>query len=153
VRSSPAGEGADPAPQTTSSPDAQDSGSGEPGGRCQIPPDVFDRDAALDAVAGDLSILQEVADLFLVDTPQLMSAIEDAIEEEDGPTLRQAAHSLKGSLGSFAARRAMDCAQRLETMGRDSNMAQTRDAYQALAREIERLRPALTALSKEGYKA
>jgi hypothetical protein len=56
---------------------------------------------------------------------------------------------LKGAVANFAARSAYEAAFRLEKMARSGDLSGAPEAEAALAREIERLRPALMALGEQ----
>ena len=53
----------------------------------------------------DPSLLQELIDLFLSGTPQLLEQMRRAVEDDDAGALRRAAHTLKGSSGQMGALR------------------------------------------------
>src|SRR4029079_7740049 len=71
-------------------------------------PAVFDRDAALDRMDGDGDLLKELVGLFLDECPQRMAEIREVLTRRDAARLGQAAHTLKGSVGNFAARQAFE---------------------------------------------
>jgi HPt (histidine-containing phosphotransfer) domain-containing protein len=106
---------------------------------------VFDKSSALERVDGDADLLRELAALFLEEVPALLAAAESAVERSDGAALRQAAHSLKGSASNLSALAAAAAARQLEQMGAAHDFATARDAFAVLAREVERLKPALAA--------
>ena len=80
--------------------------------------------------------------------PRWLADIREAIAQGDASRLRHAAHTLKGAVGNFRARGAFDEAQRLETMGRDGNLASAAGACATLEKQLDRLLPALAALSE-----
>jgi|SRR5579863_2125349 len=110
--------------------------------------EVFDRAAALEHLDGDAELLAEGAGMFLEDCPAMMSAVQQAVNERDAPALMRAAHSLKGSLATFAAGPAVALAQRLELMGRESSLDHADAACRDLEAAVERLKPALASLAR-----
>ena len=64
--------------------------------------------------------------------------------------VKSLAHNLKGSIGNFSTDKAYSAAQSLEKIGESGKLDSIEEAYNALEREIERLKPALTKLEKEG---
>ena len=108
--------------------------------------DSFDSSAALARVQGDTALLGEMAELFLKNCPKLLAEIRQAIERQDTRALERAAHTLKGSVGNFAARAAYEAALRLETMARQGDLSQAESAFRALEQELERLTPTLATL-------
>jgi CheY-like chemotaxis protein len=107
---------------------------------------LFDRTAALSYVDGDVGLLREMAELFLADYPQQMAKIQAAIASSDSQALMRAAHSLKGVVGTFAAKATHEAALRLEMMGENGDLREARDAYACLEAEISRLAAVLTRL-------
>jgi CheY-like chemotaxis protein/HPt (histidine-containing phosphotransfer) domain-containing protein len=101
---------------------------------------------ALSRVGGDRRLLRDVARTFLGQCPAWLTAIRAAVAAGDAAALNGAAHPLKGSLGLFGAKAAAAAAARLETMGRDGKLDDSRDALAALEREMARVTPALAAL-------
>lgn len=112
------------------------------------PDAVFDRNEALAHVGGDTELLRELAATFLDQAPHWMCAIREALERQDSARLNAAAHPLKGSLGTFAAKTAASAAQRLETLARQGNLAGGWEALDALEKEMARLAPALADLPR-----
>ena len=109
----------------------------------------FDLEAALKRVEGDEALLQEIADLFLESCPGLLAEIREAVTGGENHELARAAHTLKGMVGNFGAEGAVEVALRLETMGREGDMAGAEGAYTELEVEVEHLKKALTRLNAE----
>jgi PAS domain S-box-containing protein len=110
--------------------------------------EVLDKKEALAEVGGNVHLLRELAGLFLEDCPRLMQEIREAIACRDGPRLRLAAHTLKGSVGNFSAPKAFAAAWQLERMGRERDLTRAEDAQGSLEREIRRLEEALIGLAQ-----
>ena len=109
------------------------------------PPEIpdastFDRAAALDEVDGDEELLGELAQIFLEDSTRLLSAVQSAAAAGDAGQLMRAAHALKGSVANFGARRAVEAALRLESMGKDGDVSEAAP----VVKELEVLMIALT---------
>ncbi len=109
---------------------------------------VMDRAAVLERFEGDMELVREVAELFVADCPHRLNAMHEALTAGDAAALQRAAHSLKGSVSNFSAADAVDAARRLETMGRDGDLANAPAACVALEREIALLLPALIRLTQ-----
>lgn len=103
----------------------------------------FEWDAALENVGGDEAMLRELVEMFFVECPKLMQQIREHIADADGPELRRAAHTLKGSAHVFGAAAAAEAAHRLEEIGREEVFADAEEALALLADEVARLLPAL----------
>ncbi|MGB7593271.1 MAG: PAS domain S-box protein [Terriglobia bacterium] len=109
----------------------------------------LDRAAVLARLDGDEELLAELAGLFIQESPKLLSAIQQAIEQDDAQGLERAAHALKGSVGNFVIPTAVKAAQTLETMGREGNLAAADTAYAVLQEEIAGLVQVLQRLESE----
>ncbi len=111
--------------------------------------EVLDRKALLENVEGDVEFLNDLVKGFLEYSPDVMSRIEEAFSEGDGQTLEDAAHTIKGALGTFRAAAAFEAASRLENIAREGNLPEVPETIELLKREMERLKPALTGLLLE----
>jgi HPt (histidine-containing phosphotransfer) domain-containing protein len=111
--------------------------------------EVFDRDEVMERVDGDIELLMEIVELFIKDYSKLMSNIKNAITQKDSRALARSAHTLKGSVGNFAADFVYNIALSLEVMGRNNDMTDAEEAYIKLEIEIERLIQAFDMLRKE----
>lgn len=108
---------------------------------------VFNHSVALEQMDGDAEMLTELASLFLDDCPELLMEVKRAYEERDPAGLSQAAHSLKGSVSNFGARRAYNAAFRVEQSARVSNWDDCGAACRQLESEIELLCPLLKRIA------
>jgi len=109
---------------------------------------AFDPSVVLKRVDGDLDLLKEVAALFFEDTPRLMTEIRKAVERADAPVLERSAHTLKGSVGNFGARRAFELSFNLEQMGRNGDFGHAIEVFEQLEQQIAQLVPALESMMK-----
>ena len=103
----------------------------------------FAWDAALERVGGDEAMLRDLAEMFFAECPKLMQQIREHLAGADGPELRRAAHTLKGSAHVFGAEATAAAAHRLEEIGREEAFADAREALALLEDEVGRLLPAL----------
>ena len=90
-----------------------------------------------------MELFKEIADLFLENLPDNIAQIKEGIAKGDANALEQAAHSLKGSVGNFGARRAFDAAYRLEVIGREGILAEADSALSELEKELKDLEAAM----------
>jgi PAS domain S-box-containing protein len=111
--------------------------------------EVFDRTALLQYVDGDMELLRTIVERFLDKSPTMLAKIQEAIASSDSKALEFNAHSLKGTVGNFFAEPAREAATRLETLGREGNLTDARQAYGELEREMDRLGGRLAELGKE----
>jgi len=99
----------------------------------------IDRAALLAGVDGNRRLVRDLVRLFLADYPQRLAEIKQAICRGDAEALRIAAHTLKGSVGNFAAKQAFAAAQLLEIMGRNGDFDKAGEACKALESELARV--------------
>jgi len=106
--------------------------------------EIFDLSKALEVVDGDMELFKEIADLFQKNLPDNIAQIREAIANSDANALNAAAHSLKGSVSNFGAKRAFDAAYRLEHMGKEERLAEAGAALVELEKELKDLETAIT---------
>lgn len=130
------------------SPDSETpaAAEGAEGSDSSAQPQPFDLTEALARVDGDHELLTEMAELFLEESPRFVKDIRTAVERGDTQTLTYAAHTLKGSVGNFAATEAAEAARQLEQMGRKGDLAGADRELARLEAALARLAPALTEL-------
>ena len=121
--------------------------TGSPNSHCESATPAFDREAALARVDGDESLLADLARLFLEESPKMLAAIHEAVAGNAPEQLERAAHSLKGSVATFAAQGAFDAALKLERLGRSGDLKAAEHAYAALESQMRQFRAALHSLS------
>lgn len=100
---------------------------------------IYDRAAALSRIDGDESFLEELIELFLVDSPRLLLAVREAVAAADASRLMRAAHSLKGSIANFESPSAYEAALRLEQIGASGHLESAEQALINLERIIDQL--------------
>ena len=101
--------------------------------------------AALDRLQGDRELLEELVGVIRQEAPSLLAAVREAVERNDAPALKLSAHTLKGSLGNFAAAAAVEAAKRLELMAKQGDLSDAPQALAALERELDRFLPEMEA--------
>ncbi len=101
--------------------------------------EVFRKSEALERLAGNESLLKNMAKIFLDNHSDQVSEIKKAIDGGDDKALELSAHSLKGDLASLGAEAASAPALQLEVMGLENNMASALEVYSLLENEVMRL--------------
>jgi two-component system, sensor histidine kinase and response regulator len=109
------------------------------------PAPAFDERAALAQLDGDAELLREVAEVFIDDLPERMSAVAGAVERRDAEGLRLAAHAIKGSVAYFGAPAAVEAALALERAGSTEDLAHADEQLEALRGAVNALAEALAA--------
>ncbi len=110
---------------------------------------VIDVDQALSRVAGDRSMLHELVDIFLRESPAWIDDIDEAIAARDPDALFRAAHDIKGSTEVFCATEATQAAKQLERMGKNQDLERADEALGALQTELVWVRQALQAFQEQ----
>jgi CheY-like chemotaxis protein len=112
---------------------------------------VLDATVALARLDGDEALLADLSKLFCEESPRFLSAVRDAVAAKDSNALGRAAHSLKGSVSTFAAQDAFNAVLKVEAIANSKNLDGVTDACVLLEKEIERLQIALVSLGS-GYR-
>jgi HPt (histidine-containing phosphotransfer) domain-containing protein len=94
-------------------------------------------------VSGDKELFEEIARLFLESTADYMTQIREGIVKSDASAIEGAAHTLKGSMANFGAKRAVEVAQRLERMGKEGKLKEAETVRSELETEIKALETAM----------
>jgi HPt (histidine-containing phosphotransfer) domain-containing protein len=112
---------------------------------------IFDYDALFERVEQDLDLLQEMVELFIDSSPQLLKEIETAVANGDGPMLAHSAHTLNGALQNMCAERCARIAQRLEACGQQCDIVQAGPLLEDLQDEWQPLQSALKENAQEAH--
>ena len=110
-------------------------------------PFSWNRPAALELVGGDEDLLNEVVQLFLAHSPNLMTTMQQAVLHNDPATLERAAHSLRGALSYLGVPDAYEAAHKLEAAGRREQLEGSWDLFNGLQVQMLMLWSALGTAS------
>ncbi|HYV34866.1 MAG TPA: response regulator, partial [Gemmataceae bacterium] len=111
--------------------------------------EALNRDQLYEQFAGDQDSLREIIAIAPTECDRLLREIHAALERGNAEDLERAAHSLKGTVGSIAARTAHACAARLEQLARQNNLGDAASTAVELDKHIQLLQVALATLSEE----
>jgi ligand-binding sensor domain-containing protein/signal transduction histidine kinase/CheY-like chemotaxis protein/HPt (histidine-containing phosphotransfer) domain-containing protein len=113
------------------------------------PPDspgsAFDLNEVLARVGGDVQLLRELVDLFLGESPKMVTAIRQSIRQRDCPALERAAHMLKGCSANLGAELFAALCSELEEKGRAGSLQGTEAILERLEAEFDCLCHSLQA--------
>ncbi len=98
---------------------------------------VFDRADALSRIADDDELLTTLIEMFLDDAPRYLGDLDAAMATSDWPKLSHAAHTLKGVLATFSARRSEQLARELEDAAKSGQGAVCGSLVPLLHQEVE----------------
>ena len=118
-------------------------------GTSQSPMPVLDRAAMLAAVENVLLLLRELVVIFLAVAPGLLAQIRAGLNEHHAEPVERNAHSLKGALANFGARRASALAQQVETRGREARFEEAAALLSGLESEVAQACNALSGYLQE----
>jgi PAS domain S-box-containing protein len=104
---------------------------------------VFDRNAVLENLGGDLEIFEAIAGTFLAGCPSNLDDIRLAVSHQNWQSAYRVAHSIKGAAGNFCADRVTEAALKTEAAARAEDPAALADAAGALEQEVRALAKAL----------
>jgi two-component system sensor histidine kinase/response regulator len=106
---------------------------------------TIDMRAPLERMGGDRSLLDQLARMFLEDSPGLLGAAATALGRKQAADLQRAAHSLKGLASNFDAHAAASAALRVEELARDGKLDEAAGALETLGRHVTLVRRELEA--------
>jgi two-component system sensor histidine kinase/response regulator len=114
------------------------------GGSAQTSEPVLDRAALLETVEQDLVLLRELVEIFLAECPGLLAQIRSGVAEKNAERVERGAHTLKGALMNFGARRACEAARQLEIRGREARLGDAAPLVSLLESEVAQACQALS---------
>ncbi|MGH7726443.1 MAG: response regulator [Candidatus Eiseniibacteriota bacterium] len=131
--------------ETKRAGDAIPPSPGPRAGQAPEPRPTSDPARLLKDIGGNRSLLAELVRLFSIECPQRLASLDQAIREEQAEDMFQAAHGLKGTLGTFGATKAAALAHDLQLRSRARNFIGAAALAAELREEILRVTRELTA--------
>jgi len=110
---------------------------------------ILDRAGMLASVENDLALLRELVEIFFAEFPGLLAQIRSGLGRSHAESVERAAHTLKGALSNFGARRACEAARAVETPARDARLDEARNHFPRLESEVARACQALSDFLRE----
>ncbi|MBP3954499.1 response regulator [Gemmata sp. G18] len=108
---------------------------------------VVDRAAALRCMAGDEDLLREIAGLFVRECPRQLGELRAALGAGDAPGVRRAAHTIKGAVGNFGAKGAVELANRIEALAKTGALDEAHGLVPGLEQQLGSVTAELTVWS------
>jgi two-component system, sensor histidine kinase and response regulator len=112
--------------------------------------DVLDWKEALAHVRGDVGLLRELVALFVDEWPKWLAALSDGQVRGDAEQIKHTAHTIKGSVGTFAMKEACSVVQQLHDLAAAGRLDGSAELLAQIERQLNRLLPALNAFAKGG---
>ena len=103
----------------------------------------------MERVGNSCELLIELIELFLELGPSMFKDIKESVEKNSADSLQKSAHTLKGSVGNFAAEDTFEASLRLETMGRNKDLTGASEALIILENSLNRLFDELSAIKND----
>ena len=102
---------------------------------------VTGTDPIVEAVGGNVKLLERVSGAFTQQTPGLLLAMREAIRQKSGDDLHRAAHTMKGAVSNFQGDPSFDLALMVEQAARQNN-------FERATALVTRLEAAVAALER-----
>jgi two-component system sensor histidine kinase/response regulator len=112
---------------------------------------VVEKTALLETLDNDPQLLREVIGIFLADCPGKLAELRVAVTAGNPDQIANSAHSLRGSVATLGAQKAVEVAQKLESMGRQGQLEGAAEAFSILEREMALVTSALAEIAKEAF--
>jgi PAS domain S-box-containing protein len=101
------------------------------------------------AVDDDGSVLCEVIQMYLDESPVQLAAMKEALDKGQGVQLGQQAHAMKSASFNVGAKSVGELCRRAERLGKSGALDEARDIVAAIEAMLSRLEPQLRAQMKE----
>jgi HPt (histidine-containing phosphotransfer) domain-containing protein len=105
--------------------------------------DLFDPQEALNRACDDIELLAELAELFAENRDRLLKQLGDAIAQGNARGIDEAAHALKGSIGTFTTKRPFRTARELEFCGKERRLEAAPHLFASLKADLAELETAV----------
>ena len=112
-------------------------------------PVSLNADGLIRAFENDQHLFQELVEIFLSDSPQMLDNLRDSLKSADAKTFKRTAHSLKGMLRNFQAESAAETAFELEQIGEQGKLDDADQIVDHLASQLDDVAQKLKAVVKK----
>jgi two-component system sensor histidine kinase/response regulator len=103
----------------------------------------------IERLGGDAALTSEVAALFVAESPSMMLRLKESISRQSPEEIREAAHALKGAVGTFSVVGAMETAARIEELARSGKIDEAAALLEIIEPQIATLVASLRAFTRE----
>ena len=104
--------------------------------KSSIPIVCFNYEEALAHMGGDPSFVLELAEIFILESPERMQQLKQAVVEKNAENIYLIAHKLKGEAANFGRPRIEDLAEILCNHGREKNLQQIDELFAELEQAV-----------------
>ena len=102
--------------------------------------DIFDKAGLLDRLMGDEELANEILGEFLEDVPRKVTALKEALDNGDAPSVQLQAHTLKGASATIGAVALQEMAHHIEVAGEAGDLAEAGSLVPQLDKQFEVLK-------------
>jgi DNA-binding response OmpR family regulator len=106
-------------------------------------------DGLIRSFENDQQLFEELVEIFLNDSPQMLNTLRDSLMSYDAKTFKRTAHSLKGMLRNFQAESAAQTAFELEKIGDRGKLDDADQIVDSLAGQLDDVAQKLKAVVKK----
>ncbi len=107
-----------------------------------IPP--IDYPSVLERIAGDLSFLEELLNLYFEDFSEKYERLQKAIEQKNFDLIYELGHSLRGSSANLSLTFLQETSLHMEVAGKERDVERAKKALALLEQEFKRLKDFLS---------
>lgn len=108
---------------------------------------------ALEQMGDDPELLQEIVDIFMEGTPDLLESTGQAIAAGDVDQVRMLAHSMKGSASNICAVTFVETARKLEYLAHDGSLEGAAELLERCRAQFADLQAAVATVDWEAVPA
>jgi len=105
--------------------------------------DIFDKASLLDRLMGDEELANEIIGGFLKDIPHLFTALKEALDNGDAPSVQLQAHTIKGAFANVGGEALRDTAFKIEKAGEAGDLETLKACMPELEAQFDRLKEAM----------
>ena len=102
--------------------------------------DIFDKAGLLDRLMGDEELANEIFGEFLEDVPRKFTALKEALDKGDAPSVQLQAHTLKGASANIGAVALQEVANQIEVAGEAGDLSKAGSLVPQLDKQFEVLK-------------
>ena len=110
---------------------------------------LFNKKNTLEQTGGDSNLIKEVSEIFINESTETLENIEKAINEKDFKAIERFSHFIKGRLAFFGHEGVDKSAAKLENIGRNKKIENTKKIYSELLNTVNSLKKELNLFLKE----
>jgi len=107
---------------------------------------IFDKAGFLDRLMGDEELANEILGEFLEDVPRKFTALKEALENGDVPSVQLQAHTIKGQSANVGGEALSETALEIEKAGESGDLETVKARMTELEAQFDRLKEAMNRM-------